>query len=296
MHIQVSPQLIYMSRGPLAQLLVSRAVWLKASGLLQSFAKKTLNRYLFLKFYFFFLTVPFPFRGFNHLFFVDLGSTWHVHCSGQMIQKLVFLLCLWTLGHFFLNIWSLIPIFECWPCSHGWSDGTSQQSVVLKTPVSSCGGKKCCWLSQMASLNGQALLKSSILTFCYSHLFPELLWCNGLLLCVGTVSRQDSFLLFFFGCSFQLPGLDASSLCRSMSMRRIFFASGSLKIRRKLWFHSCLVFGSLMLLPGPEGSSHVSVTFDPVSGNVDWRKKGFAHHLWGDSNRRKWNPATAWSQ
>lgn len=72
MHIEVSPQVIYVCRGPLAQLLVSEVVWLRAYGLLKTFAK-TFNR-SFLSFKLF-VIVPFHFRGLNYLGFVDLGST-----------------------------------------------------------------------------------------------------------------------------------------------------------------------------------------------------------------------------
>lgn len=71
MHVEVSPQVLYMCRGHLAQLLVSEVVCLRAYGLLKSFAK-TFNRYSFLKFKNFYYCT-FHVRGLNYLGFIDLG-------------------------------------------------------------------------------------------------------------------------------------------------------------------------------------------------------------------------------
>lgn len=153
-----------------------------------------------------------------------------------------------------------------------------------------------------------------------ARLFPGLVCYTGLPSRVGfpVVARQGSFVRangagsspflfyspppprFFFGCSFQLSGVGATSFCHGISMRQISSSEfGCLKraemLGKKLcWFPPTFPSWFLIACHSCLGCSRVNVTCDPVSGNLDWRKKGFAHHSWGDSSWGKWNPNNTW--
>lgn len=151
-----------------------------------------------------------------------------------------------------------------------------------------------------------------------AHLFPGLACCNGLPSRVGFPSsgyagipwegewcwKQSLSLVlpppcFLFGSFFQLSEVCATSLCRGISMRQISLSQfGCLKraemLGKKLCWFSLPPAARFWWLVTCLGHSSASVTCDPVSGNLDWRKAGFAHHSRGDASWGKWNSNNTW--
>lgn len=142
-----------------------------------------------------------------------------------------------------------------------------------------------------------------------AHLFPGLVWCKSLLSCVDflVVTSQGPFVRVNGAGSsplFLLPSLlflwlfllavwrGWHFLCHGISMTKISLS----EFGYSKWAEMSGKKLHWVLPPSPSlddisiAQLRVSVTWEPISGNLDWRKGGFAHHSRGDSSWGQWNP------
>lgn len=143
-----------------------------------------------------------------------------------------------------------------------------------------------------------------------AHFFPGLVWCKGLLSSVDflAVTRQGSFVRIngagisplFLPPSLLFLWLFLLALWRGchllwcgISMRTISSSKFGCSKRTEMLGKKLHWLGEFCHPPLPQMIFRllgVSVTWDPVSGNLDWGKEGFAHHSRGDSSWGKQNP------